>query len=175
MPLAVSQSQISVPSMVSARAWNPPPGKTTIAAPLLLPLGGNTVMVGALTSNTAWDVGPAIASGVCAVRTLSGGCAIPAMFGAPCGQIAIGARPAGGGQMPGLRTLAGAGPEIACAFAGAGSAWLLRVATRPRQNRPSAQARINQLRRTICSPPRHAVRRPSMGAAERGQSIFDPG
>ncbi len=40
MPRAVSQSHISVPSSVTASAMNPPPGKTIIATPVFLPLGG---------------------------------------------------------------------------------------------------------------------------------------
>ncbi len=50
MPLAVIQSHISVPSRSIAKSWNPPPGKTTIDAPVFLPLGGKTVMVGEVTS-----------------------------------------------------------------------------------------------------------------------------
>src|SRR3569832_195533 len=90
-PFAVSQSQISVPSMVTASALNPPPGKTTTATPLLRPLGGKTVMVGAATSNTASEVGPASASGVCAVSTLSPGWAPPAMSGAARAATSINA------------------------------------------------------------------------------------
>src|SRR3546814_14388148 len=49
VPLEVSQSQTSLPSRSIASLENPPPGKTSISAPLPGCLAGNTVRVGRVT------------------------------------------------------------------------------------------------------------------------------
>ncbi len=118
MPCAVIQSQISVPSTVTARILNPPPGNTITAAPVLRPFGGNTVIVGTDTSNTACDVRPASASGVSAVNTLSGGHVTSAMSGAAPGQIGTCSSPAGGCHTPTRCTLPPGGGDGVAGEAG---------------------------------------------------------
>jgi hypothetical protein len=52
MPFAVSRSQTSVPSRSIAKIEYPPPGNTTTPAPVFLPVGESTVIVGRETPST---------------------------------------------------------------------------------------------------------------------------
>ncbi|MES2046165.1 MAG: hypothetical protein V4475_20015 [Pseudomonadota bacterium] len=139
--------------MIIASVLNPPPGKTTIATPVFLPLGGKIVIVGAMTSNTASDVFPPIASGVCAVKTLSGGCVTPAIFGAPFGQSGICFRPDGGCHTPTVVTFACARPDAAGERVCTGPAALFGIPAAVRPDNPAAQARIIPIPRMITSSP----------------------
>ncbi len=102
-------------------------------------------MVGAVTSKTAWEVVPPIASGVCAVKTLSDGCGTPAMSGAPFGQIGTCSSPDGATHAPtllvscrgGARAV-GAGCAPACVAPGTALAKVgkARAAARSNRKRP---------------------------------------
>ena len=93
MPLAVIQSQISVPSRSIASPLNPPPGKTIIDTPAFLPLAGKIVIVGDVTSRT--NVHGLPATSLFAVTARSGGGGLSSISGAPFGQIGIWTLPAG--------------------------------------------------------------------------------
>ena len=135
--------------MVIAKTLNPPPGNTIIAAPVLLPLGGKTVNVGEVTSKTASEVWPAIASGVSATNTLSAGWEIPSISGAPLGQIGTCFSPEGGCQTPAFLTSACCWSDVVGLFACVGSDLSLRVTATPqaKPNKPKTHARISQVRR----------------------------
>src|SRR3546814_3441161 len=89
VPLEVSQSQTSLPSRSIASLENPPPGKTSIAAPLPGCLAGNTVRVGTVTLKTPVTGRPAKRFGFVAVSLYSGGSLTSSMFGAALGHNGV--------------------------------------------------------------------------------------
>jgi hypothetical protein len=96
MPREVSQSHASVPSRSIARIWNPPPGITTTATPVLFPCGAYTVIVGRVTLVTAVTGRPPIRSFEFIVTVSGPGTGFRS--GATPGQIGICVCPVDGSQ-----------------------------------------------------------------------------
>ncbi len=115
MPCEVSQSQISVPCLVTTTARKPPPGNTMTPTPVFFPLGGKTVRVGRETSHAASEVVPWSASGVRAISMRSGAGTPGFMSGAAPGHTGICFNPSGGCQGPGAQVLSSVARGVALA------------------------------------------------------------